>query len=123
VPRLALVGGAGVALSSVANVFEDGLQMSWVFFVFIAGVATCNLALLVLTVVIALTRRGGYRLLALIPAATLAAVILFVIAGGVIMLVTWLTAATVALTLPIHAAAQAAPESHSVSARSTTAPR
>lgn len=91
-------GSLQVALASLANVAEDDLQMSWAFFVFVAGTAVLLLALLPLTVVIAFTRRGAARLLALIPAGTMAGVVFFVIAGGVIMLVAWVSAAAVALT-------------------------
>lgn len=107
--RLSLVAGAGAALGSVANIFEDGFGIGWVFFVFILGTAIIDLALLGMTVVIARTGRGSDRLLALIPAATVAAIIFNVWAGGIIMLVTWLAAAAVALALQTRAAAQAAP--------------
>ena len=106
--RLSLAAGAGAALASVANIFEDGLQMDWVFFVFVMATAIINLALLALTVVIARTGRSSHRLLALIPAGTLAAIIFNVWAGGVVMLVTWLAAAAVALALHTRAAARAA---------------
>ena len=105
--RLSLVAGAGAALGSVANIVEDGFGIGWVFFVFILGTAIINLALLGMTVVIARTRRGGDRLLALIPAGTVAAIIFNVLAGGIIMLVTWLIAA--ALALRTRAAVGAAP--------------
>ena len=101
--RLALLAGTGVALASVANVFEDGLQIEWFFFVFVLGASITDIALLALAVVIARTGRGENRLLALIPAATVAAIIFFVIAGGPIMLVAWLAAAAVALALPARA--------------------
>jgi hypothetical protein len=106
--RVSLVAAAGATLSSLANIFEDGLQMSWVFFVFILGAAFMQLGLLALTGVIAFSGRGGYRLLALVPAGTIAAIILFVVAGGPIMLASWLTAAMLALALPTRATAQAA---------------
>ncbi len=105
--RLSLVAGAGAALGSVANIFEDGFGIGWVFFVFILGMAIIDLALLGMTVVIARTGHGSNRLLALIPAATVAAIIFNVLAGGVIMLVTWLAAA--ALALHTRASAQVAP--------------
>jgi len=104
--RVSLVAAAGATLSSVANIFEDGLQLSWVFFVFILGTAVLQLGLLALTGVIAFSGRGGYRLLALVPAGTIAAIILFVVAGGPIMLATWLTAAM--LALPTRSPARAA---------------
>ncbi len=99
VTRLSLVAGSGVALSSVANVFEDGLRIEWVFFVFILGEMINLVALVILSVLIVWTGRGRDRLLALVPLGTGAAIILFVVAGGVIMLVTWLAAAAVALTM------------------------
>ena len=95
--RLALVAGAGAALASLANIFEDGFGLGWVFFVFILGTAIINLGLLAMTVVIARTQCGSHRLLALIPAGTVAAIMFNVWAGGIIMLVTWLAAAAVAL--------------------------
>ena len=108
--RLALwvsvVAAAGAGLSSIANVFEDGLHMSGVFFVFILGAAIMQLGLLALAGVIAFGGRGGYRLLALVPAGTIAGIILFVLAGGPIMLATWLTAAM--LALPTRTAVQVA---------------
>lgn len=107
--RLSLLAGAGAALGSLANILEDGLQMGWAFFGFILGTAIIELSLLALTVVMTLTGRGGYRLLALIPAATAAAIVLYVIAGGILMLATWLAAAALALALPTRTAPQAAP--------------
>jgi hypothetical protein len=107
VPQFArLVGGrfaigasrvvaAGAALSSVANVLEDGLKMEWAFFAFVAGLAITELALLALA--IALVARGGKRHFALVPAGTIAGILLYVVAGGPLMLVTWLLAAGFAL--------------------------
>jgi len=106
---VSLVPAAGVALSSFANILEDGLQLEWVFYVFVLGSAIQLLGNLALTAAIAFVGRGGFRLLAVVPAGTVAAIILFVVAGGPIMLATWLTAAAVALALPKRAAAQAAP--------------
>ena len=68
-----------------------------------------DLALLGLIVVIGLTGRGSHRLLALVPAGTLAAIIFYVWAGGVIMLVTWLAAAAVALAPPLRPVGLTAP--------------
>ena len=97
VVRLASIAGAGVALSSVANIFEDGFQIDWVFFIFILGTLILNVALLALTIVIAWTVAGRHRLYALIPAGTLAGILLFVVAGGPVMLITWLAAAAAAV--------------------------
>jgi len=106
--RLSLLAGAGAALGSIANVVEDGLDMGWAFWGFILSLVIINPALVALTVVIA-TGRSGHRLLALIPAATLAAIIFYVHLGGPLMLATWLAAAAVALVIPTRAAAPAAP--------------
>jgi hypothetical protein len=54
-----------------------------------------HIGLLALTV--ALATRGRERHLALIPAGTSAAILLFVVAGGPVMLATWLAAAALAL--------------------------
>jgi hypothetical protein len=96
VVRLALVAGAAIGLSSVANIFEDGLDLDWVFAVFILGELVSLVSLLALTVVIAATRRGSGRLLALVPAGTALGLVLFVYAGGITMLATWLVAAAAA---------------------------
>jgi hypothetical protein len=106
--RVSLVAAAGATLSSVANIFEDGLQMSWVFLVFILCEAFMQLGLVALTGVIAFSGPGRYRLLALAPAGTIAGITLFVVAGGPIMLASWLTAAVLALALPTSTTAQAA---------------
>jgi hypothetical protein len=97
VVRLASLAGAGVGLSSIANVFEDGFRIEAFFFAFILGTLILDVALLVLTVVVARTSPGRYGLLAVIPAGTLAGILLFVVAGGPIMLVTWLAAAAAAV--------------------------
>ena len=99
VARLSFIAGSGVALSSIANVFEDGLRIEWVFFVFILGEMILLAGLLALATAIAWTGRGRYRLLALVPLGTGTGVILFVVAGGPIMLVTWLAAAGAAFAL------------------------
>jgi hypothetical protein len=77
--------------------------------VFVACSAITILGLLGLTIAIALPDRGTRRLLALIPTATLAAIILYVIAGGPLMLATWLAAAAAALALPNRSSVRPAP--------------
>ncbi len=107
--RLSLLAGAGVALCSLANVVEDGLQFGWAFWGFILGTAITYLGLFFpLTVAVMLTSRGGRRLLALVPAATGAAIAFWVVAGGVIMLAAWLVAAALAFALPARIGAQTA---------------
>jgi len=46
---------------------------------------------------IALVAREGQRLFALVPGGTMAGLLFFVIAGGPVMLATWLVAASIAL--------------------------
>ena len=85
----------GAVLSSAANILEDGLKMEWAFFAFIAGLAIMELALLALAIV--LVARDGQRHFALVPAGAIAGLLLYVVAGGPLMLVTWLLAAGFAL--------------------------
>ena len=107
--RASLVAAAGAAFASFANILEDGVGMGWAFFAFVSGAAILLLGLLVLTVVIALGGRGGRRLLALVPVGTIAAIIFYVIAGGPLMLATWLVAAALALALPARRVVQGTP--------------
>ena len=98
--RWSIAAAAGVILGSVANIFEDGLKIDWFFFVFVFATAVISLFLLALSLAVAGTRRRAHKLLGLIPGATLAGLILYVWAGGPIMLVTWLVAAATAVALP-----------------------
>ena len=111
VVRLASIAGAGSGLSSVANILEDGLRVEAAFYAFILGSYIQVAALAGLTVALAMTTTGRGRLAALIPAGTLAGLLLFPVAGGPIMLVTWLVAAGAALALarPSRSARQTAP--------------
>ncbi len=109
--RAALVAASGATLSSAANIVEDGLQIEWVFFVFILGGSIMHLGLLVLAGAILVKGAGGYRLLAIAPVGTVAGTLLFVAAGGPIMLATWLAAAMLALVLPGRATSAVTPAS------------
>jgi hypothetical protein len=100
VVRLATVAGAVAGLCSLVNIFEDGFEIDWFFFVFVAGLLILDVALPALTIVIARTAPARYRLLAVIPAGTVAGILLFPVAGGPIMLITWLVAAIAALKMP-----------------------
>src|SRR5512147_2432283 len=100
VVRSATIAGAAASLCSVANIFEDGFQIEWFFLVFVLGLLILDVALLALTIVIARTAPDRYRLLAVIPAGTVAGILLFPVAGGPIMLITWLMAAVAALKMP-----------------------
>ena len=108
VRRLSLLAGAAATLSSLANIVEDGLHHHWAFFVYVLGTGIGIVALPALTATIAFTERGRRRLLALVPAGVMAGILLYVAAGGVIMLVAWLGAAVLTLALPAGAAARAA---------------
>jgi hypothetical protein len=98
--RLSALAGVGALVASVANIFEDGFQIDAFFFGFVLGTGIADLALPALALVIACKERGHRRLLVLVPLGSMAGVILYVWAGGPIMLVTWLAAALVALVLP-----------------------
>ena len=104
--RLSLIPAAGAALSSVANIVEDGLRVRWMFFGFVLGTSIILLGLLVLAVALVRGGRGRARLLAVVPAGTMAGVIVFVVAGGPVLLVTWLAAAALALATPKATAAR-----------------
>jgi hypothetical protein len=99
VTRSATIAGSGVGLSSVANIFEDGFRIDTFFFAFILGLLIMDVALVALTILIARTLPGRYRLLAVIPAGTVAGIFFFVVAGGPVMLVTWLAAAGAAVVM------------------------
>ena len=104
VVRLATIAGLGPAISSFANVLEDGFRIDAAFFLFIAGTLILDVALLALTIELARQPDGRTRILAVIPAGALAGILLFVAVGGPVMLVTWLGAAAVALWLgPVRA--------------------
>jgi hypothetical protein len=78
VVRLASTAGAGLGLSSLANILEDGFRIEAFFFAFILGTLILDVALLALTIVIARTFPGRSRLFAVIPAGTVAGVLLFI---------------------------------------------
>ncbi len=100
VRRVSLVVAGGAFLGSVANVFEDGLGIEGVFFIFVFSLLLMNVGLIALVILLARRGRGGRRLLALVPAGTLLAIIFAVEVGGPLMLVTWLGAGVVVLAVP-----------------------
>ncbi len=95
--RASLVAASGALVSSVANIVEDGLHQEWAFWVFVLGSAVLLAGLLAMAVL--LLRRGCVpaRLPAIVPLGTAAGLVLYVVAGGPIMLGTWLAAAAFAL--------------------------
>ena len=93
--RVSLFPAAGCALASIANLLEDGLQWSPAFWGFVIGVLVTTIGLLALTIAMAWTCLGANRLLCLVPALTLAGVLLFEAFGGILLLLAWLAAATI----------------------------
>lgn len=100
VARVSLVAGGGIGLASLGNVLEDGFRLEWAFLVFVAGVLTMLVALLVMSVGVIRNASGRDRLHALVPVGTVAGVAFFPWAGGPILLLTWLAAAARALAGP-----------------------
>ena len=100
--RVSLVPAVGAALGGVTNILEDGLHIEWAFYAFVLSLAIIDLGLLAFTVVVAFTRRGGRRLLAAVPAATMAGVLLFPVVGGILILPAWIAAAALALGRPVR---------------------
>ena len=109
VVRVSLVPAAGAALGSFANVLEDGLGMDWAFWAFVVSTGLIVLGLVAFAVVMVRDSRGRDRLLALIPAGTLAGILVYVAAGGIVLFLTWLAAAAVALARRAPASATVAP--------------
>jgi hypothetical protein len=97
---VSFIAAGGAALASVWNVVEDGLDRQWAFFVTASGTGLLLVGLAGLAAAISFGRRGYFRLLALIPVGTIGAVLLYVHAGGPLMLVTWSIAALLALVVP-----------------------
>jgi hypothetical protein len=97
---LSFIAAGGAALASVSNVVEDGLGREWAFFVTAFGAGLLLIGLTGLAAALYFGRRGYFRLLALIPMGTIGAVLLYVVAGGPLMLVTWSVAALLAVVVP-----------------------
>jgi hypothetical protein len=98
--RAALVASFGAALSSGANIVEDGLHVESFFYVFVLGTGIMLLGLLGLTIAFLRIGRRRDRKLALVSAGTLAGIVLFVPAGGPILLASWLAATAFAHARP-----------------------
>ena len=69
VKRWATIAAAAVSLASLANLIEDGFRVEEAFLLFVLSMATFDIALIGLTVVVFRTAPSRYRLLAVIPAA------------------------------------------------------
>ena len=97
VVRLATIAAGAAGVLGVVNIVEDGFRVEAMFFVFVLGLLILDVALAGLALAIALTAAGRRRLLAAIPAVTLAGVLLFPPVGGPLMLGAWLAASAAAL--------------------------
>ncbi len=91
----AYVGAAGALLSSAAYVFEESFEIEAASLAFLLGTLISVAGLAAMS--ISLAGRVGRRRFALVPAGTMAGLVLFGPAGGPVMLVTWLVAAVLAL--------------------------
>jgi hypothetical protein len=98
--RFSLLSAAACSVASVVNVVEDGLGQEWAFFAFVVCLIVIDLGLLAMTIAIAVTAEGRLRWFALAPAGTLVGVLFPVEAVWVVMLLTWLAAASIAITAP-----------------------
>lgn len=90
---------AGAGIVAAANVFEDGFGLSWVFYVTALGTSILLLALGAWGVAVGFSARGAERVVMLVPLGALIGVVFYVLAGGPIMLATWLLAAVLTFTL------------------------
>ena len=104
VTRMATFAGATAALLSVTNIVEDGFRVEAAFYVFVLGMGILHVALAGLALAIVRSAAGRRRLLAGVPAATMAAILLFPVAGGPLMLGAWLAASAAAAKRGVLAA-------------------
>ena len=93
--RVGLLGGIGSGSAAVVNVLEDGLNIEWMFLPFVVSALVLAVALLLLTVGFAFFEQGWARLLALVPVSGLIGA--QGLAGGLVALVAWLSAAAFVL--------------------------
>ena len=89
VRRLAQILITTGVLSAVTNVVEDGFGVDAAFFAFALLIGIQLLALVGLAIALGLSVRGPRRLLAAAPLASAIGVLLYVNAGGPILLCTW----------------------------------
>jgi hypothetical protein len=111
--RASYIAAGGSALSSVANVVEDGFLVDAAFFAFIAGAAILNVGLLALAGVVAWRGRGPRRAYAVVPVLTLAAITFYMFGGGYLMSAAWLIAAGLAIAEHRRVETQASPGRYS----------
>jgi len=95
VMRWATIAAGAAGAMSVVNIVEDGFRVEAAFYAFVLGLLILDVSLGGLALATARAEAGRRRLLAAIPAATLAA-ILFPPAGGPLMLGAWLAASVAA---------------------------
>jgi hypothetical protein len=109
VRRISLILLIAGVLAAVTNVVEDGLGVEEAFIVFVVLTGVELLALAGLGLALSLVVRGPRRVLALVPLATVTGVILYVPAGGPILLGTWCAAAVLLLVTRSDAGTTARP--------------
>jgi hypothetical protein len=97
VVRFTILAAAAAGAASIANIVEDGFRVEAAFFAFVLCLLVIDGALALLSVTILRSAAGRQRLLALVPAATLVAILLFPFVGGPVMLAAWLAASAAAL--------------------------
>lgn len=95
--RLAVLAAAAAGFASAANIVEDGFRVEAAFFAFVLGLLVIDGSLALLSLAILRSAAGRQRLLAIVPAATLVAILLFPVVGGPVMLAAWLAASAAAL--------------------------
>lgn len=88
--RVSFVPGIGAALGGASNILEDGLQLEWAFWAFVLSAGLTVLGLAALTIAIVVLARGGDRLLAAVPAATLVGQLVFPVGGGLLVAAAWI---------------------------------
>ena len=100
--RFASAAGAAALMNGAVNIIEDGFGQDSAFLLFALGSAAMLPTLIALAAVLAVRGRGAHRMFALIPFGTVAGIVLYVNAGGVILLVTWSAAAAIAVRWESH---------------------
>ncbi len=95
--KTSLVPAACAGVAGVGNFLEDGLSWSWASWAYVGGVLSLLLGLLGLAVTMALRAGDSGGFLAAVPVGTLLGLVLFEPTRGVVMLMTWVAAAVIAV--------------------------
>lgn len=93
---ISLLPALGAALAGAGNLAEDGAGLAWAGdWLYLPGAALLGPGLAGFTVALAVGSRGGRRLFAAVPAATVLGLVLFELGGGVLVLAAWVALALV----------------------------